>query len=55
MGITQAEVALAILMFCLMCLSFYAGYYSALKQAKDAIRYAKSVVRQQQIMNEMNK
>lgn len=55
MGITKGDVALAMLMFCLMTLAFYAGYYSAMKQAKDAVRYARSVVRQQQIMNELQK
>jgi hypothetical protein len=51
MQITQADVGFAIFMVSIMILSFYAGYYSGLKQAKEAIRYARSVVRASQTKN----
>jgi hypothetical protein len=48
---TKLDVQFGILVFSLMGLAFYAGYYAALKQAKEAIRYAQSVVRQHQRNN----
>jgi len=48
---TRLDVQLGILLLSVMGLSFYAGYYTALKQAKEAIRYAQSVVRQHQRNN----
>jgi hypothetical protein len=45
MQITQADIGMFILLLSITILGFYAGYYTGLKQAKEAIRYARSVVR----------
>lgn len=45
MQITQADAGMFLLILSILVLGFYAGYYTALKQAKEAIRYARSVVR----------
>lgn len=42
---TGGEIALAALILCAMTLSFYGGYYLALKQVKEAVRYVKQTQR----------
>lgn len=51
---TTGEIALAGLIFCSMTLAFFAGYYLALKQAKEAVRYVRQTQRLNELRNKHN-
>lgn len=45
---TPIEITIMIVYLLLMVAMYWVGYYSGRKDAKDAIRYARDIVRSQQ-------
>jgi len=48
---TPGEIALVGLIMSSMILAYFAGYYNALRQAKEAVRFVRSTIRLQELRN----